>query len=281
MSQLPITPPVFSVLSSFVAEKTGLHFASPDIGVFADKVSTRAIEAGFESLLDYYYFLRYDPGGAQELDALIDALVVGETYLFRELDALQVMVADFIAPLVAGGQRPRIWSAACATGEEPHTIAMLLADRGILGLVELVASDVSLKALDRARAGNFTRRALRQMPPPFAERWIRRKGCGSPEHGADERVVVEPELTAAIRWKRVNLVDRQAVAALGPFDVIVCRNVLIYFDDDTTRRVVDGLTAALVPGGALFVGVSESLLRFGTSLECQEQRGVFVYRRGP
>jgi chemotaxis protein methyltransferase CheR len=270
MSQLPISPQVFSILSALIAEKTGLHFAATDSGLFADKISTRALDAGFESLLDYYYFLRYDDGGAVELDQLIDALVVGETYLFRELDQLEVMVSDFLAPLVAAGRRPRVWSAACATGEEPHTIAMLLADRGLLERVDIVASDISPKALARARAGDFTRRALRREPPAFALPWVELQG---------DRVMVKASLRAAIEWRRINLIDAAAVAALGTFDVVVCRNVLIYFDDPTARRVIDSLGAALTPAGALFVGVSESLLRFGTSLDCQEQRGVFFYRK--
>ena len=118
-------------------------------------MAARAPEAGFESLLDYYYFLRYDAGGAKELDALIDALVVGETYFFRELPPLEVVVGELVAPAVAAGRRPAIWCAACATGEEPLTLAMMLAERGILGEVEIVASDISARALERARAGRF------------------------------------------------------------------------------------------------------------------------------
>src|SRR5689334_5767225 len=105
MPALPLSPQVFSILSGLVAEHAGLRFDSAHLSMFADKVSTRAVEAGFESLLDYYYFLRYDAGGPRELDALVDALVVGETYLFRELPPLEVAVAELIAPLVAGGRR--------------------------------------------------------------------------------------------------------------------------------------------------------------------------------
>ena len=94
-----------------------------------------------------------------------------------------------------------------------------------------------------------------------------------------ERARVRPELMAAVTWKRVNLVDPAQVAALGRFDVILCRNVMIYFSDDTARRVVDSLTQALEPGGHLLVGTSESLLRFGTQLQCEEKSGAFFYTR--
>jgi chemotaxis protein methyltransferase CheR len=84
-------------------------------------------------------------------------------------------------------------------------------------------------------------------------------------------------LTQAIDWRQVNLVDAGAVGAVGTFDVILCRNVLIYFSDDTVRDVITQLLARLTPEGALFVGISESLLRFGLPLRCEEQNGVFLY----
>jgi chemotaxis protein methyltransferase CheR len=269
MPLLPMSPQVFSILSSLIAERFGLHFELSHAAIFGEKVGARAVEAGFESLLDYYYFLRYDPGGQPELDRLAEALVVGETYLFRELSPLQVAITNFIVPLVGGVRRPRIWCAACATGEEPHTIAMLLAAQGILPEVDLVASDVSGAALARARQGRFGRRALRTEVPDFARPFVT---------VTDQGVALPDQLTRAIDWRQINLMDEAAVDALGSFDVIVCRNVLIYFSDETARRVVERLAARLRPGGALFVGISESLLRFGTPLRCEEESGVFLYR---
>jgi chemotaxis protein methyltransferase CheR len=270
MALLPMSPQVFSILSALIGERAGLHFDASHADVFAEKVTARAVEAGFESLLDYYYFLRYDDGGAAELDALVEALVVGETYLFRELAPLRTMVSELVAPEVAQGRRPRIWCAACATGEEPHTIAMLLAEQGLLDAVDLVASDISASALARARGGRFGLRALRQEVPAFAARWLQIE---------ERQVAVHPRLSKSIDWQRINLVDDAAVRALGTFDVVVCRNVLIYFSDETARRVVERIAARLRPGGALFVGISESLLRFGISLGCEEQNGVFLYKK--
>ena len=268
MSLLPMSPQVFSILSGLVAEQAGLHFDVMHAAVFAEKVTSRAVEAGFESLLDYYYFLRYDPGGKRELDALVEALVVGETYLFRELAPLETVVSDFVIPALAAGRRPRIWCAACATGEEPHTVAMLLAARGVLDEVDLIASDINAAALERARSGRFSRRAVRQEPPFFAHRWLQ----------VDEQgVTVPPRLTNAIDWRRINLMDDATIAQLGTFDVVLCRNVLIYFDDQTARAVVNRLAGRLRVGGALFVGISESLIRLGTA--CEEQNGVFLYKK--
>ena len=270
MSTLPMAPQVFSILSALVADRAGLHFDTSHAPIFGDKVAARAMEVGFDSLLEYYYYLRYDAGGEPELDLLIEQLVVGETYLFRELAPLEVAIARFVLPAIDKGRRARIWCAACATGEEPHTVAMLLAARGLLNEVELIASDISNAALRRARSGRFGRRAVRGDIPGFAARWV---------HADAEGVSVESRLTDAIQWQRINLIDNAQWPDLGAFDVIVCRNVLIYFADDTARRVVGNLARHLRPGGALLVGVSESLLRFGSELRCEERDGVFLYEK--
>jgi chemotaxis protein methyltransferase CheR len=273
MAALPLRPQVFAILSALIEERCGLHYTIEDIDIVADKLSARAIEAGFESLLDYYYFLRYDASSRAELDALIDALVVNETYFFRELPQLQRMVSDFIEPLIASGKRPRLWCAACSTGEEPLTIAMLLADLSLLDKVDIVASDISGRALARAQSGDFGPRSLRQIPPGGIDtRWLDTTGG---------RVRAHKKLIESIQWRRLNLLDAEAISGLGTFDVVACRNVLIYFRDATATQVIANLTAALRPSGALFVGVAESLLRFSTALICEERGGVFLYRRGP
>ncbi|WP_164019914.1 CheR family methyltransferase [Pyxidicoccus trucidator] len=270
MSSLPMSPQVFAILAALIEQRAGLHYGPEDRDLLADKVAARALDAGFDSLLDYYYFLRYDPAGPEALDSLVDSLLVHETYFFREPLPVSVLVTDVLVPAVRAGRRPRVWCAACSTGEEPLTLAMMLADQGILADVELVASDLSPRALERARTGEHNLRSLRALPPGVEGRWMEvREG----------RPHVKPELVAAVDWRRVNLVDAAAVAALGAFDAILCRNVLIYFRDDTARRVVELLTRALVPGGQLLVGTSESLMRFGTALSCEERRGAFFYTK--
>lgn len=266
-----LTPQLHAIVGAFLRDRLGLHYGVDERELLEDKLTSRAQEAGFESLLDYYYHLRYDDPDGVELAALADALVVNESYFFRERDQLEVIADEVVAPAVAAGRRPRIWSAACAAGEEPLSLAMVLAGRGLLAATELVASDLSARALARAREGRWSARALRGVPDGgLAARYL----------AADDRAVrlVAP-LADAIAWRRINLLDDAAIAGLGRFDAILCRNVLIYFDDDTVVRVVARLAERLVPGGLLFVGVSESLLRFGTSLDCEERGGVFCYRR--
>lgn len=269
MPSLILTPSVFTILAGRIEERSGLHYEMADRELLEDKVSTRALEAGFDSLLDYFYFLRYDPRGPAELDALIDSLVVHETYFFRDTLALEVL-ADDVACQVREGKRMRLWCAACSTGEEPLTLAMMLHERGALGNVSLLATDISQRALERAQRSEHNLRSLRALPPGIEGRYLT---------VVEGRARVREDLIAAVDWRRVNLVDPETVAGLGLFDAILCRNVLIYFNDERARRVVDSLAQALVPGGHLLVGTSESLLRFGTALVCEERRGAFFYSK--
>ncbi|HTE51207.1 MAG TPA: CheR family methyltransferase [Kofleriaceae bacterium] len=265
------SPQLFTILSGLVEERVGLHYGAAERDVFLDKVAARALEAGFDSLLDYYYRLRYDDPDGAELDDLVEALVVHETYFFRELDPLVIAIEEVIGPRLAAGGRARIWSAACSTGEEPLTAAMLLEQRGWLDRVEVVATDVSRRALARAQRGEFSPRSLRgRSPDDLASRWLRERPRG---------VECDRALIDAIRWSRLNLFDGDAVARMGSFDLILCRNVLIYFADQRAAHIARSLAAALRPSGVLLVGVSESLMRFATPLECQERRGAFLYAR--
>lgn len=269
MPDLALTPPVFTILSALVEERIGVSYSSAEKEIFESKVAARVREAGFESMLDYYYYLRYDDPEQREFEALAEALLVHETFFFRELDPLRVAVEHFVAPLVAEGRRPRVWSAACSTGEEIITFAMLLEERGLLEQVELLASDLSEEALRKARQGRFSPRALRHHTNhPLAKRYLVREG---------DELHVPSKLLRSIDFRQVNLVSEQEVAALSMFDVILCRNVLIYFRDERARVVLRHLTDRLVPNGAMFVGVSESLMRFGGVLRCEEHGGAFVY----
>jgi chemotaxis protein methyltransferase CheR len=264
------SPHVHALIAALVEQRSGLHYRDVERELFVDKTTDHARERGFESLLEYYYHLRYDENGSEELEQLVEALLVHETYFFRELRALTMVVDRFVMPALERGRRPRIWSAACSTGEEPLSIAMLLAERGVLERCELLATDVSEQSVARARAARFRPRSLRGEGTELAERWLERQG----DHWVAPRRLVD-----AIDWSVLNLCDADAVAALGRFDLVLCRHVLIYFGDDRIEAVVSSLSQRLRDRGALLVGISESLLRFSTELGCEEIDGVFVYRR--
>jgi chemotaxis protein methyltransferase CheR len=269
---LPLSPSVFAIFTHLIEEKAGLHYDAGESGLLAEKLTVRAVELGFDSLLDYYYFLRYDDGGARELDALLESLVVHETYFFRESDQLRALVGQ-LGTLAAerGTARIRIWCAAASSGEEPLTLAMMLAERDLLDRVEIVATDISARILAKAAAGKYAGRSLRALGDGERRRYFYETDGGL--------LRVREEIHSRIRWQRLNLFDPDGVAALGRFDVILSRNVLIYFQDDTVIRLVARFAQALVPRGLLLVGASESLLRFGTAFDCEEHAGAFFYRK--
>jgi chemotaxis protein methyltransferase CheR len=268
---LPLPPALLTILTHLIEERTGLHYGLEHKDILAEKLTQRADERGLDSLLDYYYFLRYDEAGGAELTKLVDALVVNETYFFREQDQLRVLVRSLL-PRLRDGNRPlRIWCAACSTGEEPLTLAMILEEEGVRDHVEIVASDVSTRALARARAGVYSGRAFRVISDAARERFMLR--------AESDAMRVHVRLRERIEWRHVNLMDQAAITSLGVFDAIITRNVLIYFRDETIVRVVSSLAGALRPGGYLLVGASESLLRFGTQFQCEEHGGAFFYRK--
>lgn len=268
-----LVPQVFAITSRLIEDETGLHYGLEDSELLADRLAARAGELGLDSLLDYYYFLRYDERGNEELQRLVETLVVHETYLFRENESLSVLIRSIVPAMLRTKARLRLWSAACATGEEPYTLALMLSEDGLLDRVDVLATDISHRALVKARGGAYSGRSLRALPDAV------RRSPWLEEHSGGVRVV--EALRARIDWRRLNLMDGGAIATLGLFDVVLCRNALIYFSDATVARVAASLFEAIRPGGLLLVGASESLLRFGTLFDCEEHGGSFFYRRMP
>lgn len=267
---MELSSQLFAIFASLIEEVCGFHYGPGDRGMLESKLVPHASELGFDSLLDYYYRLRYDDPDGRERRALIQALMVHETYFFRELPALRQLVDGYLSEVIRVRGTARVWSAACSTGEEPYTLAMLLDERGLLGKVELVATDISEPAIEKARSGFHTKRSLRDgYPLELAQRYLDTTPRG---------ITVSAQIRSAVGFATANLIDGDQVRRLGTFDAILCRNVLIYWRDDQIARVLETLRTQLAPGGVIAVGVSESLLRFGTALVCEERGGSFFYR---
>lgn len=269
---LGFTEPVFKLLRDLIADRTGVHFADDKRDQLADKLSDLMAERGLASHLDYYYLLRYDADAERHWTALVDRLAVPETYFWRQSEQM-LALANVIAP-AHFERRPsaplRIWSAACCTGEEPVSIAIALAEAGLLHQrpIEIVASDASAAMVARARLGLYGERSFRALPSDLRSRYFQREG---PAWRVD-RAVHEH-----IRWTMANLVNAAEVAPLARADVIFCRNVFIYFADETIAQVARLFAGGLAEDGHLFLGASESLSRLATDFELAEVAGSFVY----
>jgi chemotaxis protein methyltransferase CheR len=270
---VPLPLGTFLLLRDLIRDRLGVWFEENRRELLASKLSDRIAALGLRSFLDYYYGLKYGPGAEEEWSALTDALSVQETYFWREMDQVRAFV-DILVPqhVAAGGGAIRVWSAACATGEEPLTLAMALNEAGWFGRaeVEIWASDVSQAALERADRGVFRDRSFRALPAALREKYFR------PVRGGWQ---VDPGLHARVRYRRANLLDPGETALLDSARYIFCRNVFIYFSPATTAQVVAGFAQKMQRPAYLFVGVSESLLRLSTAFELEQVGAAFVYTR--
>ncbi|HJQ67973.1 MAG TPA: protein-glutamate O-methyltransferase CheR [Blastocatellia bacterium] len=213
----------------------------------------------------------------QEMEEILDAVAVHETYFFREQQQLRVF-SERILPELVGQRRPlRIWSAGCSTGEEAYTIGMLLAEQGLLrpDLVSLTASDLSRRVVDSGVRGVYGQSSFRTTDPIFRERYF------VPDSSGAWRV--RDELRAPIRFEQFNLMQLNshgwAATPPGGFDLIFCRNVLMYFDEEAVKRSLASLHSMLAEGGYLLLGHAESLMPLGTGFKPVQFGRELVHRK--
>jgi chemotaxis protein methyltransferase CheR len=261
------------LLRDIVHEHTGIFFESDRITTLLEKLEPLATERACRSFLDYYYVLKLEGEVTGEWQRVMEALSVQETYFWREMDQIRALV-DVVVPAWFEKRRDplRIWSAACATGDEPFTIAMALEEAGWFARapIEIVASDASVNGLEKARRGVYRERAFRTLPLELREKYFQ-----PVPHGW----IISPRLLVRVRFQRANLVIPAEIADLATAPIIFCRNVFIYFSQDAIRRTVKYFAQRMPPHGHLFVGVSESLLKLTTDFDLQEAGGAFVYIR--
>jgi chemotaxis protein methyltransferase CheR len=190
---------------------------------------------------------------------LLNEITIGETCFFRnqpQLDALKTVVLTHIvaAPAKAARRHLRIWSAGCSTGEEPYTLSMMLLEEAPTRLkgwtFEIVATDLNERSIAHCKAGNYRDYSTRNVTPYFRQKYFTARG---------DELCVNPEVKAKVSFSRVNMLDAPRMSALKGMDVILCCNVLIYFDLDSKRQVIRHFHDNLLPHGHLFLGHAESL----------------------
>ncbi len=212
-----------------------------------------------------------------ERQALINAFTINETYFYREEHQLAALSRDILPEITrhrTPGDLVRIWSMPCATGEEAYSIAIWLLENWTLVdayNIEIVGSDIDTAALARAVEGNFSQRSLARLPEALLNSYF------EPEQHCQRRIIAD--LRESVRFTQANLIDPASVAPLGRFDVILCRNLLIYFDDDARIAAGETLYDRLNPGGYLCLGHSESMSRISDRFTVTRLADAIVYRR--
>jgi chemotaxis protein methyltransferase CheR len=263
-----------TLLRDLISTHAGMHYDDARLDILGDRLAPLAIDRGFDSMLDYYYLLKYDTAAVSEWPRVMDTLSVQETYFWREADQFRSLAATLMPLLVSQRRSPiRIWSIPCASGEEPLSIAMALSDAGWFerAVIEIHASDASEVALARAAGRRYGPRSFRQLPEASRDKYFTRTP------GKDEWTVNDDLFRRITTWTRVNIVQPGEAAAWAGADVIFCRNLFIYFTPTGVREVTARLVKWMPSPGYLFVGAAESLLRTGAGLELQELGGAYVY----
>ncbi|HVY27887.1 MAG TPA: protein-glutamate O-methyltransferase CheR [Polyangiaceae bacterium] len=262
----PLTEPEFRQFRELVEQQVGIHLSSVKQALVNARLLARIRELGLRTFGEYYDCVIKSPH--DELIRFINAICTNETRFFREpnqFDYLRRSLIPYWQSEASMGRHPRrvrVWSAACSSGEEPYSVAMsLLSALPPEWSVEVLASDVSTKVLERALAAIYPLSRVSEIPSELQKPYLLR-GVGSREGSFR----IGPNVRAAVRFQRENLVTSD-FSPLGSFDLIMCRNVLMYFKEETRREVVGKLVRRLVPNGHLFVGHSESLHGFNLGLE--------------
>ena len=212
-----------------------------------------------------------------EVEQLINIFTVNETYFYREEHQLRCLSRSLLPEIVQGrkpGDLVRIWSVPCSTGEEPYSIAIWLLENWPMVdayHIEIVGSDIDTRVLLEAQAGNYGERALSRLPPDVVERYF--------DPGQDGQRRLIQDLRESVKFTSANLVDAASVAAQGQFDVIFCRNVLIYFDDASRLLAANNLYDSLHPGGYICLGHTESMTRISKRFDLRRFEDAIVYQR--
>lgn len=259
-----------ALLRDLIHDKTGIFFEDSRLDALMEKLEPLARERGHLSFLDYYYALK--DNGAVEWEQAWEALSVQETYFWREMSQIDALTEIIIPEWFQKHSTPfRIWCAACATGEEPYSIAIALAEAGWSSHpIEIIASDASSIALKKAKAAVYRERAFRSLPPGLRLKYFEPVADGSK---------LKAEIVSKIKFRQANLSDSGDVAALARVQAIFCRNVFIYFSPHAVRQTVANMAAKMPSGGHLFVGAAESLLRMTADFELKEIGKAFAYVR--
>jgi chemotaxis protein methyltransferase CheR len=244
-------------LCEFLYRRTGMSFDDSKRYYIDRRLAERIAATEVRSFQSYFTMLRADAD--HEIEHLINAFTVNETYFYREDHQLRCMTSYLLSDLLQRkkvGEPIRIWSIPCSTGEEPYSIAIWLMENWSQVddyNIEIVGSDIDSRVLTSAAEGRYGTRALMRLSRQLVQRYFEPIDAG--------QVRIDPGLRESVRFTRANLIDSHDMARYRDFDMVFCRNVLIYFDDASRRIAAENLYDCLRPGGYICLGFSETMSR--------------------
>ena len=248
----------FQEIRDYIYNKSGLFFADHKKYLLENRITKRIISLNLKNYEEYMYLLKYGNNNLEELGKLFDAITTNETYFFRNEPQLKAF-RDIIIPQLVKKQsgnfsnRVKIWSAGCSSGEEPYTLSIIFQEEAFKGKkipYEILASDISREILDKAKKGVYGKYAMRNITNSQLVSFFTKEGN---DHKIKESI------SKPVSHKIINLSEPHSYPFTSKFDLIFCRNVLIYFDAEGKKKVIKKFYDLLNPGGYLFIGHSESL----------------------
>jgi chemotaxis protein methyltransferase CheR len=258
----------------FLYRRTGIAYGETKRFYIERRIVDRMLAVGTSSFSAYMAMLR---SGGPEAEQLINSITVNETYYYREDSQLRCLSRSLLPEVIqtrGPGDLIRIWSVPCSTGEEPYSIAIWLLENWALVdsyNVEIVGSDIDTRVLAAAAVGLYGERALSRLPAEVVKSYF------SARHDGYRQII--KDLRESVKLTRVNLVDAAEMEAQGQFDIVFCRNVLIYFDDASRLSTAENIYRALVPGGFICLGHSESMARISDRFDVRRFEDAIVYQR--
>ena len=277
--EFAISDEEFVQLRDFVYRVSGIYVADNRKYLMENRLVNRLKELNLRSFSEYHYYLQYDSGRREEINRLFEVITTNETSFYRNPPQLSVfqdkVLPETLEALRRQGQKKlRIWSAGCSTGEEPYTLSIIIQE--VLGPeldswdVKITANDLSERVIATARKGIFCEYTLRTTPPEILDRYFDREG---------KDYKVRSEVKRLVSFGQINLNDRAQLKLLERSDILFCRNVIIYFDEEMKKRVINSFYDNLLPRGYLFIGHSESLHNISRTFKPVHYPGAIVYKK--
>ena len=275
--RIELTDEEFRLLASFIYELAGLHFDESSRFLLESRLQNRLKEHHFDSFLQYYHYLLYHQDRVAEINTMIDIVTTNETYFYREKNQLDTFAEEILPELAernAWRKRLRIWSAGCSTGEEPFTLAILCRESGLFDdswEVDIIGTDISQRVLKTARKAEFSNSSFRATDESMVKEYFTSSG--------DNKFALNESIRSMVHFGHLNLMDEKMMGLIRECDIIMCRNVIIYFDKNAKAKVVNSFFNKLVPGGYLLLGHSESLMNITTVFQLKHFTRVMVYQK--
>lgn len=278
LKSITMKPAQFEQLRKVVYERSGIYFQDSKKYVLESRLSRRLEELKFDDFDQYIMFLTAGPYQSDEFQEMFNRITINETSFFRNEPQLEVFEREVLPQLLearSASKTLRIWSAACSSGEEPYTLAMQV--HRSLGVrladwrIEILGTDISEKVLMTAQAGSYPHYSIRSVNPMVLNRYFKQEGS---------LYQLDPTIQSMVSFQKLNLKDKLAAKRFGKWDVIFCRNVMIYFDDEMKNLCAKLFHEQLQDDGTLFIGHSETLRNLEAQFSALPFPQGFAYKKG-